>query len=144
MQRGSHGNAPGPSFKRTLATVLVEAGKNLNERVLQGVFGFGAVGACQRSSPTGGAANGTPLKAYEALRAGLNENPASLPLLRAYVLAAADAGLTEYAAEALAQLRRRLSPAAAATLAAEYAAHQAARAAAAASFADAPTSFPLQ
>ena len=85
-----------------------------------------------------------PQAAYEALRAGLNENPASLPLLRAYVLAAADAGLTEYAAEALAQLRRRLPPAAAATLAAEYAAHQAARAAAAASFADAPTSFPLQ
>ena len=73
--------------------------------------------------------------AYEALRAGLNENPQSLPLLRAYVLAAADAGLTEYAAEALAQLRRRLPPAAAATLAAEYAVHQAARAAAAASFA---------
>lgn len=82
--------------------------------------------------------------AYEALRAGLNENPASLPLLRAYVLAAADAGLTEYAADALAELRRRLSPAAAATLATEYAAHQAARAAASASFTGAPTSSPLQ
>ncbi|MET4074935.1 hypothetical protein [Hymenobacter sp. UYCo722] len=82
--------------------------------------------------------------AYAALRAGLNENPASLPLLRAYVLAAADAGLTEYAAEALAQLRRRLPPAAAATLAAEYAAHQAARAAAAASFSGAATFAPLQ
>ena len=82
--------------------------------------------------------------AYAALRAGLNENPASLPLLRAYVLAAADAGLTEYAAEALAQLRRRLPAAASATLAAEYAAHQAARAAAAASFSGAPTPSSLQ
>ena len=81
--------------------------------------------------------------AYAALRAGLNENPASLPLLRAYVLAAADAGLTEYAAEALAQLRRRLPPAAA-TLASEYAAHQAARAAASASFSGAPAVSPLQ
>ena len=79
-----------------------------------------------------------PQAAYAALRAGLNENPASLPLLRAYVLAAADAGLPEYAAEALAQLRRRLPPGAAATLAAEYAAHQATRAAAAASFSGAP------
>jgi len=81
---------------------------------------------------------------YAALRVGLNENPASLPLLRAYVLAAADAGLTEYAAEALAQLRRRLPPAAAATLAAEYATHQAARTAAAASFFGTPTSSSLQ
>ena len=83
-------------------------------------------------------------EAYAALRAGLNENPASLSLLRAYVLAAADAGLTEYATEALAQLRRRLSPVVAATLAAEYTAHQAARAAAAASFFGAPNSSPLQ
>ena len=82
--------------------------------------------------------------AYAALRAGLNENPTSLPLLRAYVLAAADVGLTEYAAEALAQLRSRLPPAAAATLAAEYGAHQAARAAAAASFSEAPAPSPLQ
>ena len=73
--------------------------------------------------------------AYEALRAGLSENPQSLPLLRAYVLAAADAGLSEYAAEALGRLRQRLPAAAYATLAAEYAAHQAARRAAAASFA---------
>ena len=81
--------------------------------------------------------------AYEALRAGLNENPQSLPLLRAYVLAAAEAGLSEYAAEALGQLRRRLPAAAYATLAAEYAAHQAARAAAAASFAGATPAAPL-
>jgi hypothetical protein len=82
--------------------------------------------------------------AYAALRAGLDENPQSLPLLRAYVLAAADAGLTEYAADALAQLRRLLPPDTYATLATEYAAHQAARAAAGASFSEAPTPSPLQ
>ena len=82
--------------------------------------------------------------AYEALRAGLNENSFSLPLLRAYVLAAADAGLTDYAADALTQLRRQLPPAAYAILAAEYAAHQAARAAVADSFSTAPTASPLQ
>ncbi|WP_210519609.1 tetratricopeptide repeat protein [Hymenobacter terricola] len=85
-----------------------------------------------------------PTAAYEALRAGLDENPHSLPLLKAYVLAAADAGLTEYATEALAQLRQQLPSAAYATLAAEYAAHQAARAAAAASFSVAPATPPLQ
>ena len=78
--------------------------------------------------------------AYAALRAGLDENPHSLPLLKGYVLAAADAGLTEYAIEALAQLRQLLSPAAYTTLVAEYAAHQAARAAASASFSSAPAS----
>ena len=82
--------------------------------------------------------------AYAALRAGLDENPHSLALLRAYVLAAADAGLTEYAAEALAQLRQRLPAAAYATLVAEYAAHQAARTAASASFSLAPAPSPLQ
>ena len=84
------------------------------------------------------AGQGQGQAAYAALRAGLNENPASLPLLRAYVLAAADAGLTEYAAEALVELRRRLPAPAAATLAAEYAARQAARRAAAASFSGVP------
>ena len=84
------------------------------------------------------ARQGQAQAAYAALRAGLNENPASLPLLRAYVLAAADAGLTEYAAEALAELRRRLPAPAAANLAAEYAARQAARRAAAASFSGGP------
>ncbi|GAA3988681.1 hypothetical protein [Hymenobacter antarcticus] len=82
--------------------------------------------------------------AYEALRAGLDENPRSSGLLSAYVLAAADAGLTEYAVEALAQLRRQLPAAAYATLAADYAAHQAARAAASASFSEAPAPSPLQ
>ncbi len=85
-----------------------------------------------------------PATAYAALRAGLDENPHSLPLLKAYVLAAADAGLSEYAADALAQLRRQLPPAAYATLAAQYAAHQAARAAASASFSAAPAASPLQ
>ena len=82
--------------------------------------------------------------AYAALRAGLDENPHSLPLLRAYTLAAADAGLTEYAADALSQLRQQLPPSAYATLAAEYVARQAARAAASASFSSAPSSSPLQ
>ncbi|MDB5234000.1 MAG: hypothetical protein JWR44_993 [Hymenobacter sp.] len=83
-------------------------------------------------------------QAYTALRAGLDENPASLPLLRAYVLAAADAGLTDYAAEALARLRRQLSPSDYATLASDYAARRAARAAASASFSVAPAPSPLQ
>ena len=82
--------------------------------------------------------------AYEALRAGLDENPRSPGLLRAYVLAAADAGLTEYAVDALAQLRGQLPAAAYATLAADYAAHQAARAAASASFSEAPAPSSLQ
>lgn len=82
--------------------------------------------------------------AYEALRAGLDETPDSLPLLRAYVLAAADAGLTEYAADALARLRQRLPAAAYATLAADYATHRATRAAATASFPVAPPVPPLQ
>ena len=62
----------------------------------------------------------------------------------AYVLAAADAGLTEYATEALAQLRQQLPAAAYATLVAEYTARQAARAAASASFSSAPAPSPLQ
>jgi hypothetical protein len=82
--------------------------------------------------------------AYEALRVGLDENPRSLPLLKAYVLAAADAGLREYATDALAQLQQQLSPAAYATLAAEFTARQAARAAEAASFSGTPATSPLQ
>ncbi|MBF9220015.1 hypothetical protein [Hymenobacter ruricola] len=82
--------------------------------------------------------------AYEALRTGLDENPQSPALLRGYVLAAADAGLTEYATDALAQLRRQLAPAAYATLAAEYEAHRATRAAASDSFSVAPAVPPLQ
>lgn len=82
--------------------------------------------------------------AYAALRAGLDENPSSLPLLRAYVLTAADAGLTDYAADALAQLRLQLPPAAYATLAAEYAARRTARAAANSTFSGTSVSPSLQ
>jgi hypothetical protein len=82
--------------------------------------------------------------AYEALRVGLDENPKSVSLAKAYVLAAADAGLAGYAREALAQLRQQLPSAAYATLAAEYAARQAARAAASASFSVAPADTTLQ
>ena len=72
--------------------------------------------------------------AYEALRRGLEENPESLPLLQAYVLAATRAGLSDYAADALARLRPRLSPAAYATLQKRLVAASASRAAAAAGF----------
>ena len=72
--------------------------------------------------------------AYEALRLGLDENPTSLPLLRAYVLAAADAGLTDYATEALAQLQQQLPAADFKALQATYAQHRATRAAAVAAF----------
>jgi hypothetical protein len=74
--------------------------------------------------------------AYEALRRGLDENPVSQLLLRAYALAAADAGLTEYAADALAELQRQLPATDFAVFAATYAAHRATRTAAAASFSE--------
>ena len=68
--------------------------------------------------------------AYEALHAGLAENPASPPLLRAYTLAAADAGLATYATQTLPRLQPLLNPADFAALqqelAARLAAHQAA------------------
>ena len=72
--------------------------------------------------------------AYEALQAGLAENPTSPTLLQAYVLAAADAGLPDYAAETLAQLQKELPAADFARLQAAYASRRAAHAAAAASF----------
>ncbi|RZK44422.1 MAG: hypothetical protein EOO59_21900 [Hymenobacter sp.] len=75
-----------------------------------------------------------PSDAYEALRLGLVENPASLPLEQAFVLAAADAGLAELAQPALEQLRPRLDPAAYANLLAQFAARRAAHAAAMADF----------
>ncbi|GAA4346709.1 hypothetical protein GCM10023185_01240 [Hymenobacter saemangeumensis] len=81
--------------------------------------------------------------AYEALRKGLDENPDAPALLRAYVLAAADAGLTEYANDALSALRQQLSPADYAALMSEYGRHRAAREAAAASFSSAPIESPL-
>ncbi|MGI4822078.1 MAG: hypothetical protein ACRYFV_12790 [Janthinobacterium lividum] len=72
--------------------------------------------------------------AYDALNKGLAENPASLPLLKAYALAAADAGLAELGQSALEQLRPRLSPAEYANLLAQFAARRAAHAAAGAAF----------
>ncbi|QKG51327.1 hypothetical protein [Hymenobacter sp. BRD67] len=72
--------------------------------------------------------------AYDALNKGLTENPASVPLRQAYVLAAADAGLADLGQSALGPLRPHLSPAAYANLLSQFAAHQAAHAAAAASF----------
>ncbi len=75
------------------------------------------------------------LLAYEALRQGLLENPASVALLQAYALAAADAGLAELAQTTLADLRPpRLSPAAYANLLAEFNRRRAARAATVAKF----------
>jgi hypothetical protein len=76
-----------------------------------------------------------PGEAYEALRLGLVENPASLALQQAFVLAAADAGLADLAQPALAQLRPRLDPATYANLLAQFAARRAAHAAAMAAFA---------
>ena len=72
--------------------------------------------------------------AYEALRLGLVENPASVPLQRAFVLAAADAGLAELAQPALDQLRLHLDPAAYSNLLAQFATRRAAYAAAVAAF----------
>lgn len=50
-----------------------------------------------------------PLTAYELTRRALSYNPESVPLLKAYVLAAADASLEEYAAEPLNKLAMLLS-----------------------------------
>ncbi|QKG58717.1 hypothetical protein GKZ68_20020 [Hymenobacter sp. BRD128] len=74
------------------------------------------------------------VEAYDALTKGLAENPDSVPLLQAYALAAADAGLADLGQSALAQLRVRLSPAEYANLLAQFAARRAARAAANADF----------
>jgi len=72
--------------------------------------------------------------AYDALNKGLAENPASAPLLQAYALAAADAGLADLGQSVLGQLRMRLSPAEYANLLAQFAARRAAHAAASAAF----------
>lgn len=80
--------------------------------------------------------------AYEALRLGLLENPASLALQQAYALAAADAGLADLGQSALDELRPRLSPAQYANLLAQFTAHRAAHAAAVASFSDAALPVP--
>ncbi len=67
--------------------------------------------------------------AYEALNTGLTENPNSPALLRAYVLAATDAGLTDYATQTLPRLQPLLAPTDFAALRKELATRQAARAA---------------
>ncbi|GAA4494405.1 hypothetical protein GCM10023172_04440 [Hymenobacter ginsengisoli] len=72
--------------------------------------------------------------AYDALNKGLAENPDSTPLLRAYALAAADAGLADLGQSVLERLRARLSPPEYANLLAQFAAHRAAHAAASAAF----------
>jgi len=73
-------------------------------------------------------------EAYDALNTGLNENPTSEPLLQAFALAAADAGLAELGQSALEQLRPRLGAAEYANLLAQFAARRAAHAAAGAAF----------
>lgn len=50
-----------------------------------------------------------PLTAYELTRQALSYNPESVPLLKAFALAAAEAGLEEYAVEPLNKLARLLS-----------------------------------
>ena len=72
--------------------------------------------------------------AYEALHAGLVENPNSAPLLRAYTLAAADAGLSTYATQTLPRLQPLLAPTDFAALQKELAARLAAHQAAVAGF----------
>ncbi len=72
--------------------------------------------------------------AYEALHAGLAENPNSAPLLRAYTLAAADAGLSTYATQTLPRLQPLLTPTDFAALQKELAARLAAHRAAVAGF----------
>jgi hypothetical protein len=76
--------------------------------------------------------------AYEALHRGIEENPESVVLLSGYAVAATQAGLTDYAADAMARLQGRLGPEAYGTLQRSLAAARAARAAASASFAETP------
>ncbi|QNH63229.1 tetratricopeptide repeat protein [Hymenobacter sediminicola] len=72
------------------------------------------------------------LGAYGALQAALEVSPESVPLLKAYALAAIPAGLSEYATASLDKLRPLLSPAEYATFRTLYDARRAAQAAAAA------------
>ncbi|WP_022822517.1 hypothetical protein [Hymenobacter norwichensis] len=64
------------------------------------------------------------LTAYSTLQAALEQNPESVSLLKAYVLASVPAGLTEYAANSLEKLRVLLSPAEYATFRTIYLAHR--------------------
>jgi predicted Zn-dependent protease len=72
------------------------------------------------------------LGAYAALQAALAYNPESVPLLKAYALAAVPTGLSEYSIVSLDKLRSLLSPAEYATFRRLYDARLAAQAAAAA------------
>ncbi|SHK61232.1 hypothetical protein [Hymenobacter psychrotolerans] len=72
------------------------------------------------------------LGAYGVLQAALEVSPASVPLLKAYALAAIPAGLSEYATASLDKLRPLLSPAEYTTFRTLYDARRAAQAAAAA------------
>jgi len=72
--------------------------------------------------------------AYDALNKGLTENPHSVPLLQAYALAAADAGLADLGQSALTQLRPQFGTAEYANLLAQFAARRAAHTAAGAAF----------
>lgn len=66
------------------------------------------------------AASQDPLTAYELTRRALLYNPESVKLLQAFVLAAADAGLDEYAADARQKLAALLPPAEYATFRGQY------------------------
>jgi hypothetical protein len=69
-------------------------------------------------------------KAYDVLLKGLDYNPESILLLKAYVLAAVQAGLAPYAEAPLEKLRTLLAPAEYATFRSQYEAQRAAQAAA--------------
>ncbi|TGE22290.1 hypothetical protein E5K00_18775 [Hymenobacter aquaticus] len=69
--------------------------------------------------------------AYNALLKGLEYNPESVNLLKAYTLAAIPAGLTEYATASLEKLRPLLSPAEYSTFLSKYNAQRATQAASA-------------
>ncbi|PJJ47931.1 tetratricopeptide repeat protein [Hymenobacter chitinivorans] len=71
------------------------------------------------------------MPAYNALLKGLEYNPESVPLLKAYTLAAIPAGLGEYAAASLEKLRPLLSPAEYSTFLSQYNARRATQTAAA-------------
>ncbi|MDU0371077.1 hypothetical protein ACFPAF_11775 [Hymenobacter endophyticus] len=66
--------------------------------------------------------------AYNTLLRGIEYNPASVPLLKAYILASIPVGLTEYAQSPLYRLGTLLSPADYATFRTEYETRRAARA----------------
>jgi Tfp pilus assembly protein PilF len=69
-------------------------------------------------------------KAYDVLLKGLDYNPESVTLMKAYILAAVETGLTSYAEVPLEKLRTLLAPAEYATFRSQYEAQRAAHAAA--------------